>query len=127
MSKPRYFIFYPDPEEYGWVNNEGLKPCWFTCPQLPPSLTRRTKKGKKKELSICYEADTEESESEEPPPKRPKRSPVQVRASDADISESEDLQIEFTSDNTSDNFDSEGSIDISSFDDSDSNDSDYLQ
>ena len=50
-----------------------------------------------------------------------------VRASDADISESDDLQIEFTSENTSDNFDSEGSIDISSFDDSDSNDSDYIQ
>ena len=78
-------------------------------------------------MSIGYEADFEESESEEPPPKRSKRSPVQVRASDADISESDDLQIEFTSDNTSDNFDSEGSIDISFFDDSDSNDSDYIQ
>ena len=119
-------IIYPDPEEYGWINNEGLKPCWFTCPQLPPSLTKKTKKGKKKELSIGYEADTEESESEEPPAKKTKRSPVQNRASDADISESEDPQSEFT-DNTSDNFESEGSIDISSFDESDSDDSDYLQ
>ena len=52
-------IYNPNTEDYGLVNENGLKPCWFTCSQLPPSLTKRSKKGKKKDLTIGYEADTE--------------------------------------------------------------------
>ena len=80
-------IDYPDPEDYGLVNENGLKPCWFTCSQLPPSLTKRFKKGKKKDLTIGYEADTEESDTEEPPIKKSKRSATLEpnRSSDADV------------------------------------------
>ena len=30
--------------EYGWVQEDGLKPLWFVGPQFPPSLTRASRK-----------------------------------------------------------------------------------
>ena len=62
---------YPEPTEYGWVEKDGL---WFAGPQLPPSLTREGRKRKRKRSIMDYDADTEESDTEEPVPKKPVRS-----------------------------------------------------
>ena len=73
-------IDYPDPTEYGWLKEDGLKPCWFTGPQLPPSLIRERKKGRRKKPDqfYGYEADTEESDVEDPARKKLRRpSPTQ--------------------------------------------------
>ena len=38
-------ICHADPKNYGWQQTEnGLKPIWFICPQLPPSLKRKERK-----------------------------------------------------------------------------------
>ena len=38
-------ISHADPMDHGWQKTEeGLKPIWFTCPQLPPSLQRKGRK-----------------------------------------------------------------------------------
>lgn len=67
-------IDYPNPTEYGWVQEDGLKPLWFVGPQLPPSLTRASRKRKHRvEKTVGYDADTEESDAEEPVPKKPVR------------------------------------------------------
>ena len=57
---------------YGWVKEDVLKPCWFESPKLPPSFSRERKKRKRKEADHVqgYEADTKESEVEEPAQKR---------------------------------------------------------
>ena len=67
-------IEYPEPTEYGWIEKDGLKPLWFDGPQLPPSLTREGRKRRRKETTLDYDADTEESDVEEPVAKKPVRS-----------------------------------------------------
>ena len=57
-------VVYGDPLANGWQQSgDGLKPLWFTCSQLPPSLTRG--KGRKRKIpnenvkDDVYEADDE--------------------------------------------------------------------
>ena len=54
------------------MKEDVLKPCWFESPKLPPSFSRERKKRKRKEADHVqgYEADTKESEVEEPAQKR---------------------------------------------------------
>ena len=41
-------ISHADPMNYGWQQTEkGLKPIWFTCSQLPPSLQTKQRKRRK--------------------------------------------------------------------------------
>lgn len=75
-------IEYPEPTEYGWIEKDGLKPHWFDGPQLPPSLTNEGRKRKRKETTINYDADTEESDAEQPPPKKPVRREQTLQGND---------------------------------------------
>ena len=37
-------IDYPDPEDYGLVNENGLKPCWFTCSPVASKFDKEIQK-----------------------------------------------------------------------------------
>lgn len=40
-------IEYPSITGSGWERtNEGIRPIWFTCPQLPPSLSKKKTRRK---------------------------------------------------------------------------------
>ena len=75
-------IEYPEPTEYGWIEKDGLKPHWLDGPQLPPSLTNKGRKRKRKETTVNYDADTEESDAEQPPPKKPVRREQTLQGND---------------------------------------------
>ena len=54
-------IDYPPPENNGWQQTDhGLVPVWFSCSQVPPSLSRIPPK----KLKCGEEADDESSESQ---------------------------------------------------------------
>ena len=53
-------INYPDVEGRGWIKDgDGIKPLWFTCSQLPQSLSKK----KSSELKE-YQTDNEASDNE---------------------------------------------------------------
>uniref|UniRef100_UPI00358E375C uncharacterized protein n=1 Tax=Myxine glutinosa TaxID=7769 RepID=UPI00358E375C len=67
-------IEYPSITDRGWENtDDGIRPIWFTCPQLPPSLSK--KKSKKRQIQSLaeYDADLEDAVEERSQPSRKKR------------------------------------------------------